>query len=201
MPEAIALPNRREPIRQAVAALDHAFFDDPLYAYLLPDPTQRKQLLTKIHLIILRYALRYGVVYTTPAYEGAACWLPPGETFPSLWRLLSVAWRDPPLALGWQGYRRYAQVGDYTERAHHNAVTSAHWYLWALGVDPAHQRQGIGGALLHPILTQADEKRLPCYLETSNEENPPFYERQGFRVVSEGIAPGTKLRMWAMRRN
>ncbi len=200
MREAIALPNRREPIRQVMAALDRAFFDDPLDVYLLPDPAQRKRLLSKIHLIMLRYALRYGEVYTTPAYEGAACWLPPGRTYPTLWRLLSVAWRDPPLAMGWQGYRRFTQVDAYLEHAHRSAVPGPHWYLWELGIDPAHQHQGIGGALLRPILERADHERLPCYLETTNVENPSFYERHGFRVVSEGIAPGTNICVWSMRR-
>ncbi|HLY29630.1 MAG TPA: GNAT family N-acetyltransferase [Ktedonobacterales bacterium] len=194
------LPRQPEPIRQAVATLDRAFLDDPLFVYLLPDPTQRERLLPAMHLIILRYALRYGQVDTTAARKGVACWLSPGNTTPTLWRLLSVAWRNPPLALGWRGYRRYARVGAYLEQEHARRAPGAHWYLWALGVDPACQRQGIGSQLLRPALERADHDQLPCYLETLNAANPPFYEKHGFRVVSEGVAPGTALHVWEMLR-
>jgi hypothetical protein len=33
-----------------------------------------------------------------------------------------------------------------------------------------------------------------------NDANLPFYERHGFQVVSDGEAPGTGLRIWAMLR-
>jgi hypothetical protein len=41
---------------------------------------------------------------------------------------------------------------------------------------------------------------LPCYLETENERNLPFYERHGFEVVSDGEVPKRGLRVWAMVR-
>lgn len=200
MCDVVALPNRLEAIQQAAATLDRAFFLDPLFAYLLPDPIQRKRLLTPIHLIMVRYALRYGAVCTTPACEGVACWLAPGNTTPSLWRLLAVAWRNPPLALGVRGYQRYARVDAYLEQAHAQVAPGPHWYLWALGVDPAHQRKGLGSQLIQPILARADRDHLPCYLETMRNANLAFYERYGFRVVSDGVAPASDLRVWGMRR-
>ncbi|HUY79204.1 MAG TPA: GNAT family N-acetyltransferase [Ktedonobacterales bacterium] len=200
MPEIRMLPRRSDAIRQAASTLDRAFFDDPLFAYLLPNPAQRKRLLSRIHLIMVRYGLRYGAVYAPPEREGIACWLSPGNTTPTFWRLLAVAWRTPPLALGVRGYRRYARLNAYLEQTHARVAPGAHWYLWALGVDPACQRQGLGSQLLQPILAQADRDRGPCYLETMQITNLAFYERHGFRVVSDGVAPGTALRVWGMRR-
>jgi hypothetical protein len=67
----------------------------------------------------------------------------------------------------------------------------------AVGVEPSEQGRGIGGALMQPILTRAGVEGLPCYLETQNERNLPFYERHGFEVISDGEVPKCGLRVWA----
>ena len=72
---------------------------------------------------------------------------------------------------------------------------------WGLGVEPSEQGKGIGGVLMQPILMRAGAEGLPCYLETENERNVPFYERHGFEVVSDGEVPKRGLRVWAMVRN
>jgi hypothetical protein len=53
---------------------------------------------------------------------------------------------------------------------------------------------------MQPVLGRATEESVACYLETMNSVNVPFYERHGFHVVSEGEAPGSGLRIWAMLR-
>ena len=75
-----------------------------------------------------------------------------------------------------------------------------HWYLWGLGVEPSEQGKGIGGALMLPILARAEAEGVPCYLETQNEANVPFYRKHGFEVVSDGEVPKRGLRVWAMVR-
>jgi len=65
-----------------------------------------------------------------------------------------------------------------------------HWYLYAIGVDPAHQRQGAGGALLRSRLTRVDADGAAAYLESSKTENIPVYEHFGFRVVEIPALPG-----------
>jgi len=63
---------------------------------------------------------------------------------------------------------------------------AGHLRLGEFYVDPRFQRQGIGSAVLGPILAQADAKRLPVRLECL-KWNPAFslYRRHGFRVVRE----------------
>ena len=70
-----------------------------------------------------------------------------------------------------------------------------------LGVEPSEQGKGIGGALMQPILRRAGAEGLPCYLETQNERNLPFYERDGFEEVRDGEVPKRGLRVWAMVRD
>jgi hypothetical protein len=80
-------------------------------------------------------------------------------------------------------------IGVHFERVHHRCMAGPHWYLALLGVSPGYQRQGIGGALLTPVLQRADREGAACYLETFVADNVPFYERRGFQVVETGVEP------------
>jgi GNAT superfamily N-acetyltransferase len=62
-----------------------------------------------------------------------------------------------------------------------------HVYLALLGLRPDRQGRGLGGRLIEPGLAYADEHRLPCYLESSNPRNVPFYERHGFEVTGSHV--------------
>jgi ribosomal protein S18 acetylase RimI-like enzyme len=199
-----------EPVRlgargseQASEVLARAFQDDPAWKYLIPDASRRLRLLPSFFNIVVRYSLLYGEVYTTSSLEGVACWLPPGNTSPRFSRLVRLGFRHASLGfeLGWTGFRRYASMENYDSTVHQQSVPGKHWYLWALGVDPRHQGQGIGGTLMQPVLAGAEKDGLPCYLETSNEKNVAFYSKRGFTVVNEGIVPGSDLHVWAMWRH
>ena len=185
-------------IKQASTVLGRAFYDDPLFQYLIPDEARRARLLPSFHGITIRYAMRYGKVYTTPEISGVACWLAPGHTTPTWWGMLRAALHGAPASFGLTGLRRYLPIGDYVEKVHEQAASGLHWYLWELGVDPSRQHQGIGGQLMRPIRARAARDNLPCYLETMNEINVPFYEKHGFTVMSDGVVPECGLRVWGM---
>jgi GNAT superfamily N-acetyltransferase len=134
--------------------------------------------------------------------EGAACWLSPGNTEITLWRIVrtglglqrAVARFNP------QARQGFLAALAYMDEIHKREVPGPHWYLWALGVEPTCQGQGIGGWLIQPVLTRADQEGVPCYLETETESNVTFYQKRGLQVVSDGLAPGQTLRIWAMLR-
>jgi ribosomal protein S18 acetylase RimI-like enzyme len=63
--------------------------------------------------------------------------------------------------------------------------TDAHWYLPWLAVDPARQRDGLGGRLLELSLQHVDLDGLPAYLETPNPQTIALYERRGFEVTGQ----------------
>src|SRR5205814_750721 len=77
----------------------------------------------------------------------------------------------PTLALGVGPLWRFLRMGSALEAKHHALCPEPHRYLYFLGVDPPHQRKGLGGELLRPGLAQADRDGLPCYLETGKESN------------------------------
>lgn len=57
--------------------------------------------------------------------------------------------------------------------------------IHTIGVDPAHQRRGIGRTLLRGLLTVADGAGATVFLEvrTDNEAARTLYEAEGFTVV------------------
>jgi ribosomal protein S18 acetylase RimI-like enzyme len=185
-------------VKAASELLGRAFEHDPLMLYLVPDARRRVGLLPAFFRIVLRYCLRYGIVYAAPDLAGVACCLPPGQTSPTLTRLTQIGLRGLPPRLGLAGLRRFLRVSRYTDQAHAQATPGAHWYLWVLGVEPQAQGQGVGSQLLHTLLQQAEARRVPCYLETENPRNVPFYQHHGFRLVSETIVEATTLHIYAL---
>jgi ribosomal protein S18 acetylase RimI-like enzyme len=186
--------------KHASKVMGEAFLNDPLWQYLVPDETRRSLAVSLSMNILVRYSLLYGKIRTTSTLDGVACWLPPGETTPSFTRLVRIGIRSAPFQLGWTGFRRYIAAENYCGEVHKRIMPGAHWYLWGLGVKPSRQGQGIGGMLIQPVLAQADADHLSCYLETMNKKNVPFYEKYGFRVVSDGVVPRHTLRVWGMLR-
>jgi ribosomal protein S18 acetylase RimI-like enzyme len=185
---------------QAAKVLTGAFRDDPAYVYIFPDVDERVRSMHLLWGVVLKYGLLYGVTYTTPAVSGIACWLPPGYTEVTFWRTLRAGLPFAVMRFKRDALRRCMDVIGYVDRLHKRTMTRPHWYLWVLGVDPAHQGQGTGGRLLQPVLVRADEEGVPCYLETETEWNVAFYQRRGFEVVNDDQVPGHGLRLWTMLR-
>jgi GNAT superfamily N-acetyltransferase len=192
----------RRQIGQASAVLNRAFHDDPLSVYIFPDESERARCLGRQWHALVAYGQLFGHVYTTPSLAGVACWLPPGKATASFWSLLRTGFALPRslLAMRGEGRRRFFAVLSHEEDVHGRLLPQPHWYLGALAVEPARQRQGVGSRLLQPVLALADAEGCPCYLETQSVENVRFYERLGFRVAHEGQVPGHPLTLWALIR-
>jgi ribosomal protein S18 acetylase RimI-like enzyme len=187
-------------LKPAIEVMGRAFLHDPFLKHLAPDDTKRARLTPEFVGIVVKYCFLYGEVWTFPSLEGVACWLRPGKTSPSFAGMLRTGMLFMPLQFGWAGFRRFNEVVTYTESLHKQFAAGPHWYLWGLGVEPSEQRKGVGGTLLYSVLSQADAAGQPCYLETQNESNLPFYQKHGFEVVSNGVVPKSNLRVWAMLR-
>lgn len=185
---------------QAAGVLARAFRNDPMYAHIFPDVDERVRSMPRLWDALIRYSLVYGEVYTTPAMDGVACWLSPGQEKMTLWRMLRTGLRIQRAVMRFSAPARRQFLGmvGYIDQVHERMVKQPHWYLLALGVEPASQGQGIGSRLLQPILARSDREGRPCYLETQTEGNVAFYRRLGFEVVSEEEVQG--MRVWAMLR-
>jgi len=185
---------------RAGEVLARAFHNDPLYTLVIPEEGKRAQALPWLFDRVVHYSLLYGEVYTTPTLEGVACWLPPGRTKLTLGRMVRSGLHATPLKMGLAAYRQFDTYMGYADAFHTRYAPEPHWYLWAIGVEPASQGKGIGSGLMQPILMQADADGTACYLETEMERNVRFYEKHGFRVAGGGRVPKLGIQVWAMVR-
>ena len=87
----------------------------------------------------------------------------------------------PGPAVAWRCVSMFVRLEDKRYRL--GGPSALHLQL--LGTSVALQGCGIGAALLRRGLTRADGGHSPCYLESSNPRNVPFYERHGFVTVEE----------------
>jgi ribosomal protein S18 acetylase RimI-like enzyme len=76
-----------------------------------------------------------------------------------------------------------------------------HYYLFFVGVDPSQRKQGLGGALLQPVLEKCDREGVGAYLENTNVANQSFYESFGFKVTGDIIVGKDAPVLKAMWRN
>jgi ribosomal protein S18 acetylase RimI-like enzyme len=72
----------------------------------------------------------------------------------------------------------------HTEWTRHEPL-SQHWHLGPIGVLPSHQGLGIGSMLMERFCKEVDACLAKAYLETEGEKNVRFYEKFGFKIVSE----------------
>ncbi len=127
--------------------------------------------------------------------HGAAIWTV-GPVDPSLIQ----AKRDKLRAtIGPQGLAMYDAIISVMEPSSALVTDASMWYLSILGIDPAHQRQGIGTRVLAPTLAEADAAHKTCFLETY-DDNLGFYERLGFLPRQQFVETTTGAKYWVLIR-
>ena len=184
----------------AARLLARAFHADPMFVYLTPDEPSRGERAQPFFAAGIRYCRRYGVAEMTASRDAAAAWLRPGFTTMTMGRMLRTGMLLAPRKFGFSGMGRFIALTSYADKLHKQAISGEHWYLLCVGVEPARQGAGLGGRLLSAGLRRADADGLPCYLETVNPDNLPFYRRHGFEVAADGQLPKDGLHVWAMVR-
>jgi ribosomal protein S18 acetylase RimI-like enzyme len=196
-----------EQIEEASRVLGRAFQDDPLFAYCIPDPTERKKKCA-IHckwLILLGFLT--GEVYSSSNdIEAVAIWHPHAieykkreEKSKEFMKRLRKIRRDLfSDALYAERMAIFEELANSFQKEH---VNFPHWYLAFIGVDPTHQSKGYGSKLLRMKLAEIDEQNLPCYLHTENERNVKFYEHFGFELIGKNKVPHSDFYHHPMLRN
>ncbi len=202
MPQVEIVPLADSQVGEAARALALAFQADPLQSYVLPDPEERAARSPAHFAALLRYGLRFGEVLTTRApIAGAAVWLGPGAWEVTPERAAAAGLDRLPAEMGAAAWARFEHVLGFLEPFHRRDVGPEHWYVMVVGVAPQWQRRGLGQALLRPVVDRADAAGQPCYLETAQPENVPFYQRLGFRALVDTVEPRSGLRLWTFRRD
>lgn len=76
----------------------------------------------------------------------------------------------------------------------------AHAYLLMIGVTPERQGEGLGTALMAPVLERCDREGVPAYLEASSARSRALYERLGFVFMGTAVQLPDGPQMWPMWR-
>jgi GNAT superfamily N-acetyltransferase len=174
--------------------LARAFHDDPVMQWMFAGDAGRPRALERFFTIRAQQLIGQEEVYTTDELAGAALW-----TLPDRWEMgvgQVIGLRSIVPALGWR-LPRVLRGLTLVEKRHPRAP---HFYLASLGTDPARQGEGVGSALMGPVLGLCDTDGLGAYLESSKERNIAFYARHGFRVTEEVRLPGGPP-VWLMWRD
>jgi GNAT superfamily N-acetyltransferase len=148
-------------------------------------------------------ALPFGETYAAVVdgkAKAVAAWMPPGAYPRSARREARFYARAMPsmLRIG----RRFPVAVRLLTEIDKRHPKIEHWYLALLAVDPELQRQGVGAALLAPVLERCDDEGLPAYLETQKQTNVSWYGRAGFDVVETVRLPNVAHAptMWTLQR-
>jgi GNAT superfamily N-acetyltransferase len=180
---------------RVATALTQAFYDDPQFAWIVPDHSRRLAILDRgFQLFMERIWFAQGECYTTAGVVGAAIWERPGEWKVGIGKQVTMA---PAMT------RIFGRFLPRLVRAltvmESNHPSEPHFYLPFVGVAPGWQGRGIGAALLRPMLERCDREAMPTYLEASTPRNRALYERHGFVVTEEfrlGKGGPPLWRMW-----
>jgi len=178
--------------------MGRAFLDYNLMAYAKPD--QRLAAVTSLYGAILKDCFSHGEVYAYGSCTGVAAWLPPACPAPTFFRQARAGMLAIPWHFGLRGFRILDAYDKVARRLHHDHAPMRHWFLAAIGVDAGHQGQGIGSALMRPMLERADREGLHCWLDTHQESNVRLYQRHGFIVAERVELPGHPIPVYGMLR-
>ncbi|GAA4642940.1 GNAT family N-acetyltransferase [Pontixanthobacter gangjinensis] len=195
--------NPERPIGKAVPAdadaisetLALAFFDDPVFQWLFPDSTGRKQRMDAMFKLMFHYDVKHGYIRKSPDCHATSFWRSPGTA--EIPTLSVIPMLIPLLAI----YRSsFGKMLNLTNAIKHNLPKGRpFYYVHFVGVRPDDQHQGWGTAMMKDGIAKADAEGVAVYLETALESNVTFYQHLGFTVTGEWhIKDGPK--MWSMLR-
>lgn len=176
------------------ATLVAAFDADPLWSWAFPERG-----LDPLWHLLVSSAMRYSLVRVAGDYAAASVWIPPGGTELTAAEEASLG----PMLEGQIGSRAAEVLALFERMEHAHPGEPPHYYLSLLGTHPDHRGKGLGMALLADNLAEIDSEGMPAYLESSNPENDPRYERLGFERVGEFERPDGQLTcstMWRQSR-
>jgi GNAT superfamily N-acetyltransferase len=189
-------PVTERDVAAAAGLIARAFHDDPLTVHLYPDAAERALLSPLMFEAIVRYDVLFGCVDRLRGFAGVATWGFPDAPPETPERLAEAGFDALPDEIPLQ---RLGAVFDHIVPAIHRVAPEPHWHLRLLGIDPGRQSGGLGATLLRHGVDRAAASGNPVVLETFSERAAPFYVRNGFEVIVDGVEPSSGLPFWALR--
>jgi len=192
---------RKGDVTELSGTLARAFSDDPVMTWILPTARSRSRRLRPMFATMTRHHFLAGggvevAVLDGKTILGATLWDPPGQ-----WKQSAREERRMVPGFTWAFRLRAPVVEKVLQMLKQNHPEEPHWYLGFIGSDPTIRGTGFGHALMRSGLDRCDAEHAPAYLESSNRENVPYYQRFGFEVMGQLKIPGGGPTMWPMWRD
>jgi ribosomal protein S18 acetylase RimI-like enzyme len=180
----------------AARIVTDALLDDPGWLAVGPDSRRlRRFVALRYHRAAIGVVHRYGRpiygAFRDGRLAGVAVTFAAGRYPPPAWTFIRFV--PSFLAAGPGSIVRGLRTSSVQDAGH---PPDEHVFLWFLAVDPAHQRRGVGRALLTRVFEDAE---APVYLDTANPANVPYYASFGFEETGRAAMPRGAT-MWFMRR-
>lgn len=172
------------------------FYDDPVMSWVLRDDDRRlHQLVVGFGRLIAETVPEGGVVHLADD-ASAAFWRDP--SYEHVRTAADRAESGSGAAVDtWNAeeMERMRIMGEAMREAHPH---EPHWYLNVVSTLPERQGQGLGAAVLQPVLARCDADGVPAYLESTNPRNRSLYRRHGFVETGEILLPDgpSMMQMW-----
>ncbi|MEU9735837.1 GNAT family N-acetyltransferase [Streptomyces sp. NPDC048002] len=191
----VAIRTATEADRETVVRLlDEAFQDDPVSGWVFPGAEYRRATHHRLMAAFTDIVLDAGRIDLVEDGSGCALWMPTpaGEHDTDDEGPAQVRQAVDP------ANERVELIGRLTAGIH--PADRSHEYLWMIGVSPGRQGEGIGTALMGPVLDRCDGDGVPAYLEASSPRSRALYERLGFALLGSPLALPDGPQMFPMWR-
>lgn len=182
---------------QVTEVLSQAFANDPIMSWMVGSGRNVAVRLSHLfgHMLGVELAHNNHLVDITEPGDAVALWhdvdqwkTSPGQVLKTVPSACRTFGRRLPVAL-----RTLSMI----EKVH---PAEPHRHLAFIGVHPAQQGRGHGGALLAAMTDDCDTRGLGAYLESSNPQNDALYARYGFESRGPVALPTGASMMTAMWR-
>ena len=157
-----------EDLSAVCGTLAAAFFDDPVFGWGMPAADRRRQILPAFFAIVSEAYLAHGEIYTTDDLVAAAVWAPPGIEDDGERLVAALAEVSGEYA------QTLFEAFELMDKQHPRR--DPHHYLFFLGTRPERQAQGIGSALMRPVLDRCDrDGSRPTWKRRASETGASIY--------------------------
>ncbi|MNU77956.1 Acetyltransferase (GNAT) family protein [compost metagenome] len=175
-----------------VDILRKSFQDNKSVNFVVKQDNKREVRINKLMEYSYFQGETFGKIYLSKDQNACAIVLIPSKKKTTL---KSILW-DLKLVFKCMGISNVSKVlkRESEIKKHHPDFPFLH--LWYIGVNPEFQGKARGTELMARIMHDAKELNLPIYLETSTPRNFPFYEKLGFKLISELDNLGYPLKMY-----
>ena len=185
IPQSLYRLNKTD-IEKVSNVLYKAFRDDPFVNVFIPSPDKISRYFPPMMKFISEYGIRYGeVVSTSDAINDVSIWFRLKTVKTSVLKALLTGYLRFKRSVSKEIMNRFTHVVIVLEEIHVSIINSPHWYLNFIAVEPQQQKKGHGTKLLTSMLRHVDNETLNCYLEAWVEKNVEWYQKHGFKIMSE----------------